>query len=76
MFVIIGIAVVVVAVIGGFMFAGGDVILLIQPAEFVVIVGAAVGSLLISAPIGCVKKNYKNNYRRCSNLMLILKKIT
>ena len=59
MFVIIGIAVVVAAVIGGFMFAGGEVILLVQPAEFVVIIGAAVGSLLISAPIGVLKKILK-----------------
>ena len=59
MFVIIGIVVVVVSVIGGFMFAGGDVILLIQPAEFIVIIGAAVGSLLISAPLGVIKKIIK-----------------
>ncbi len=59
MFVIIGIVVVVLAVVGGFLFAGGDVILLIQPAEFVVIVGAAVGSLLISAPPAVMKKIIK-----------------
>jgi chemotaxis protein MotA len=59
MFVIIGVVVVTVAVIGGFMLAGGDVVLLIQPAEFVVIVGAAVGSLLISAPVGVIKKIVK-----------------
>jgi chemotaxis protein MotA len=59
MFVIIGIIVVVVAVIGGFVFAGGEVVLLIQPAEFIVIVGAAVGSLLISAPLGVIKKIIK-----------------
>ncbi|HRN25651.1 MAG: flagellar motor stator protein MotA [Ignavibacteriaceae bacterium] len=59
MFVIIGIAVVTISVVGGFMFAGGDVVLLIQPAEFIVIVGAAVGSLLISAPMGVIKKIIK-----------------
>ncbi len=59
MFVIIGIVVVTVSVVGGFMFAGGDVVLLIQPAEFVVIVGAAIGSLLISAPLGVIKKIVK-----------------
>jgi len=56
MFAIIGIVVVIVAVVGGFIFAGGDVVLLIQPAEFIVIVGAAVGSLLLSAPMGVIKK--------------------
>jgi chemotaxis protein MotA len=59
MFVIIGIVVVTLAVVGGFMFAGGDIVLLIQPAEFVVIVGAAVGSLLISAPPAVMKKIVK-----------------
>lgn len=56
MFVIIGIVVVIMAVIGGFMFAGGNVVLLIQPAEFVIIVGAAVGSMLISSPPNLLKK--------------------
>ncbi len=56
MFVIIGIVVVILAVIGGFMFAGGNVVLLIQPAEFVIIVGAAVGSMLISSPPNLLKK--------------------
>jgi chemotaxis protein MotA len=56
MFVIIGIVVVIGAVIGGFIFAGGNVVLLIQPAEFIIIVGAAVGSLLISSPPTLLKK--------------------
>lgn len=59
MFVIIGIVVVILAVIGGFIFAGGEVVLLIQPAEFIVIIGAAIGSLLISAPSGVLKKMVK-----------------
>lgn len=59
MFVIFGIFVVILAVIGGFVFAGGEVVLLIQPAEFIVIIGAAVGSLLISAPTGVLKKIVK-----------------
>jgi chemotaxis protein MotA len=45
---IIGIVVVVVCVIGGFIIAGGNPVTLIQPAEFLVIGGAAVGSLIIS----------------------------
>lgn len=59
MFVIIGVVVVTVAVVGGFIMAGGDMMVLLQPAEFVVIVGAAVGSLLISAPVGVIKKIIK-----------------
>ena len=75
MFVIIGIVVVTVSVVGGFMFAGGDVVLLIQPAEFVVIVGAAVGSLLISAPLGVIKKIVKT-IPSVFKSQHILKKIT
>lgn len=56
MFVIIGILVVIGAVIGGFIFAGGQPALLIQPAEFIVIVGAALGSLLIASPLELIKK--------------------
>jgi chemotaxis protein MotA len=60
MFVIIGLVVVTVSVIGGFMFAGGNPALLIQPAEFVVIVGAAIGSSLVSSPVGVIKKMIKS----------------
>ncbi len=60
MFVIIGIAVVIIAVIGGFMFAGGDIALLMQPAEFIIICGAALGSLLISSPLNVIKKIIKS----------------
>ena len=60
MFVIIGIVVVIIAVIGGFMFAGGDVVLLMQPAEFIIICGAALGSLLIASPLNVIKKIIKS----------------
>ena len=40
---IIGLVVVLAAVIGGFMIAGGNPAMLWQPAEFVVIFGAAIG---------------------------------
>jgi chemotaxis protein MotA len=48
--VILGILVVLGCVVGGFVFAGGAVPVLIQPAEFIVIGGAAVGTLLIMTP--------------------------
>jgi len=50
MFLLIGIAVVIGAVIGGYLFEGGNLLLLIQPSEFIIIGGAAIGSLLISTP--------------------------
>ena len=51
MLIIVGAVVVLGAVIGGFLMAGGELmVLLIQPAEFVVIGGAALGSLIVSTP--------------------------
>jgi chemotaxis protein MotA len=50
MFAIIGSAVVVICVIGGFILEGGHVMVLMQFAEFIIIGGAAAGSLLISTP--------------------------
>lgn len=56
MFVIIGIAVVVVSIVVGFLIAGGNLVLLLQWAEFLIIGGAALGSMLISAPLPLIKK--------------------
>ena len=50
-----GILIVLGAVCGGFAMAGGHFGVLIQPSEFVVIIGAAVGSLITSAP-GLMRK--------------------
>jgi chemotaxis protein MotA len=46
----IGLVIVLACVAGGFGMAGGHFGVLIQPSEFVVIIGAAAGSLLASAP--------------------------
>jgi chemotaxis protein MotA len=56
MFVIIGTIVVILAVLVGFTIAGGDVILLLQWSEFLIIVGAAIGSVMIAAPPALLKK--------------------
>lgn len=56
MFVIIGIAVVTLSIIVGFITAGGNLILLIQIAEFIIIGGAALGSVLIASPPALLKK--------------------
>ncbi len=55
MLIIVGSVVVMAAVLGGFIMAGGHVMVLWQPSEFVVIGGAAIGSLLISTPPKIVK---------------------
>lgn len=56
MFVIIGIAVVFFAIVMGFLIEGGNLFLLLQWSEFIIIGGAAIGSLLISAPLPLLKK--------------------
>lgn len=56
MFVIIGFAVVTVSIIVGFLIAGGNVLLLLQWAEFLIIGGAAFGSMLIASPLSLLKK--------------------
>lgn len=45
---IVGLIVVLASVIGGFMMAGGQVMVLVQVAEIVVILGAGLGSILVS----------------------------
>ena len=51
MFLIVGVLVVIGAVVGGFLMAGGNLLLLNQPSEFIVIGGAAIGTLLVSTPM-------------------------
>jgi len=55
MITIVGFIIVAGAVIGGFMMAGGHLMVLIQPAEFIIIGGAAMGALLITAPPSVLK---------------------
>jgi len=55
MFVIIGIGVVFAAVIGGYLMEHGNLHLLVQPAELVIIGGAALGGFLISNPMKVIK---------------------
>lgn len=56
MFVIIGAAVVLVGVIGGFLMEGGPLLVLMQYKEFMIIGGAAIGSMLISSPLANLKQ--------------------
>lgn len=51
MFSIIGIVVVIGAVIGGYLMEHGNMKVLVQPAELVIIGGAAIGTLLIANPL-------------------------
>jgi chemotaxis protein MotA len=56
MFAIIGIVVVIAAIIGGYLMEHGVLAVLVQPAELVIIGGAAVGTLLIANPLTTIKK--------------------
>lgn len=51
MFAIIGIVVVMGAVMGGYLMEHGKILVLMQPAELVIIGGAALGTLLIANPL-------------------------
>jgi chemotaxis protein MotA len=55
MFVIIGIVVVFGAVVGGYLMEHGNLKVLVQPAELVVLGGAALGTLLIANPLHVLK---------------------
>ena len=55
MFVIIGIVVVVGAIVGGYLMEHGNLRVLLQPAELVIIGGAAVGTVLIANPLHILK---------------------
>ena len=56
MFAVIGIVVVFGCVLGGFLMEHGHVRVLIQPAELLIIGGAAVGTILIANPLHILKQ--------------------
>jgi chemotaxis protein MotA len=56
MFAIIGSVVVLCAVMGGYLMEHGKVAVLLQPAELVIIGGAALGTLLIANPLSTLIK--------------------
>lgn len=55
MFAIIGIVIVFGAVIGGFLMEKGHIMVLVQPAELLILVGAAMGTLLVANPMHIIK---------------------
>ncbi len=60
MLVIVGAIIVVVSVLGGFVALGGHIDVLIQPFEFVIIVGAALGAFMIGNPKEVIIKAFKS----------------
>jgi chemotaxis protein MotA len=59
MFAIIGIVVVLGAILGGYLMEKGPIMVLLQPAELLIIGGAAVGTVLIGNPLPTVIKLFK-----------------
>jgi len=56
MFAIIGIVVVFGAVLAGYLIEHGPLAVLIQPAELIIILGAAIGTVFIANPLHILKK--------------------
>ena len=55
MFAIVGIVVVFAAILAGFLMEKGHIAVLLQPAELLIIAGAAAGSLLVANPLRILK---------------------
>jgi len=55
MFAIIGIVVVFGAIVAGYLMEKGNLLVLVQPAELIIIGGAAIGTLLVANPIHIIK---------------------
>jgi len=66
MFAIIGIVVVFGAIVGGYLLERGNLLVLMQPAELIIIGGAAAGTLLIANPVPRIIAVFKR-------LLMILK---
>jgi chemotaxis protein MotA len=56
MFAIIGIVLVIAAILGGYLMEHGNIRVLLQPAELIIILGAAIGTVLIANPLHILKK--------------------
>jgi chemotaxis protein MotA len=54
MVALIGILVVIGAIVGGYLMEHGKLLVLVQPAELVIIGGAAVGTMLIANPVSVI----------------------
>jgi chemotaxis protein MotA len=60
MFAIIGVAVVILAILGGYLMEHGSLLVLLQPAELLIILGASIGTILIANPLPVVMRLLKD----------------
>ena len=70
MFIIIGILVVLGAVAGGYLMEHGNLKVLIQPAELLIIGGAAMGTVLIANPTACAEEDRQRRDRSAQAVAL------
>lgn len=59
MFFLIGVIVVIGSVFTGYTMHGGNLAVLYQPNEFVIILGVGIGSIIVGYPASCLKKTLK-----------------
>lgn len=79
MFVLIGLAIIAISILGGFMMEGGKPMALMQVTEFIIIGGAGIGSMLIANPLPSVINTLKsvigllkgNPYTKARNMELL-----
>jgi chemotaxis protein MotA len=82
MFVLVGIAVVIGSVVAGFTIAGGQLLLLLQWSEFLIILGCMIGSVVLGTPAGLLKKmaraladSVRSDNRNRRSYLLLLKTV-
>ena len=61
MLALIGMAVVILAVFGGFLLESGNLFVLLQPAEVLIVVGAAAGIMLVSNPPSVLRRIWQDS---------------
>ena len=59
MFIIIGFVIVIGSILGGYLMEHGNLRVLMQPAELLIIGGAAAGTLLIANPLHIIKRIFE-----------------
>lgn len=62
MLIIVGLLVVFGSVIGGYVMHSGQIVVLIQISEYIIICGAALGAVLISNPLPVVKRIFAESF--------------